>query len=455
MIDPERVAELGRAVRAPLIGPGDPAYDDARATFNALIDRRPALIVRCEGTLDVVEALAFADAEGLPVSIRGGGHSVAGHSMADGGIAIDLRNFKQVSVDATQLRGVAGGGATWEEFDPVCQRHGLATTGGTFADTGIGGLTLGGGIGHLHGKCGLTIDNLLAAEVVTADGRVLRASEDENSDLFWALRGGGGNFGVVTSFEFRLHRVDSFLGGLILYPFEHAEKVIRLYRDLVSAAPDALTCICVLTRAADAEGTRVVIVSVCYNGPLDAGEEEVRALRRSFPVIGDTVGPLSYLEVQALFPKLPFGLRHYWKGQFLGGLPDEIIDATVEHFRSYPGIFGGGVLIEPLFGAPSLVPDEAMAFNQRRARFNVSALGVWEAPELDAEGTRWARGYAALLEPHSVTGAGYVNYMTEGEPADRVKAVYGPEKFERLRRIKAAYDPKNLFRFNQNIPPGH
>jgi FAD/FMN-containing dehydrogenase len=451
--DSKGLSALRRAVRGEVIAPADAAYDEARTPFNGLFDRRPTLIVRCEEVSDVVEALGFADAESLPVSIRGGGHSVAGHSMADGAICIDLRGLKHVSVDEVAKRVVAGGGVLWEEFDPACLRHGLATTGGTNADTGIAGLTLGGGLGHLAGKLGLAIDNLRAAEVVAADGRILRASEEENANLFWALRGGGGNFGVVTSFEFQLHPVGTLLGGLILYPFEHAQKVLRLFRDLVSAARDELTCVLVLTRAADADRTPTVVVSVCFNGPLQSGEEEVRALRHSFPTIGDTVGPTSYLDVQALFPKEPFGLRNYWTGRFVGGLPDSLIEATVEHFRSYPGIFGGGILIEPFGGAPSRVPNEAMAFNQRNARFNVSALGVWETPELDSEATSWARAYTPLLESHSVTGTGYSNYMTETEPTERVARMYGPEKFERLRLIKREYDPKNLFRFNQNIPP--
>jgi len=452
-IDPKRVAKLRSAVRGTVIAPGDADYDEARATFNALIDRRPELIVRPQNVAEVVDTIGFADGEGLPVSVRGGGHSIAGHSIGDGSITIDLRNLKQITLDAAAGRGVAGGGVLWEEFDPVCQQRGLATTGGTFADTGIAGLTLGGGLGHLGGKLGLSIDNLHAAEVVTADGRVLHSSEEENADLFWALRGGGGNFGIVTSFEFRLHPVGQLLGGLLLYPFEHAEKVLNLFRDLVSGAPDALTCFYILTRAADGIGTPIVVVSVCFNGPLEDGEREIRPLRESFPMLGDTVGPTSYLDVQALFPKLPFGLHHYWTGRFLESLPDDLIGATVEHFASYPGIFGGGILIEPLFGAPSRVPDETMAFNQRTARFNVSGLGVWESLELDVEGTRWARAYTPLLEPYSTSGTGYVNYMTETEPAERVTLLYGSEKFERLRQIKKTYDPKNLFRFNQNIPP--
>lgn len=451
VLSEKNLKELRNAVRGAVIAPGDGGYDEARSTFNATIDRRPLAVARPIDAADVSAAVSFAAAEGLPVSVRGGGHSVAGHCVGDGALMIDLVNLKQVTVDPAARRVTAGGGCAWEDLDPVCVRHGLATTGGTFADTGVGGLTLGGGIGHLQGRCGLSVDNLLAAEVVTADGRTLRAGEGENEDLFWALRGGGGNFGVVTSFEFRLHPVGTMLGGLIAYAHEHAGAAVRLFRDLVADAPDELVCMLVLTGAPD--GTKIVIVSVAFNGPVADGEAAIRPLRESLPVLTDTVTPLDYLGVQAIFPKVPFGLRHYWKGHFTRSLPDDAIDATVEHSRAYPGVLGGGILLEPFYGAPSRVPNDAMAFNQRDARFNVSALGVWEAAEADEAGIRWAREYAEKTAPLSTTGAGYVNYSTETAAPDRVASFWGPQKFQRLRAIKRAYDPANLFRFNQNIPP--
>jgi FAD/FMN-containing dehydrogenase len=396
--------------------------------------------------------VTFAGAEGLPISVRGGGHAVAGHCIGDGAVVVDLAGLKQVEVDPATRRAVAGGGVTWEDFDPVCLKHGLATTGGTFADTGIGGLTLGGGIGFLQGRYGLTVDNLVCAEVVTADGRVLSASTDEHDDLFWAIRGGGGNFGVVTSFGFRLHPITTLLGGLIIYAMAQARDVIRLFREMSATKSDALSCQLLIRNAPEPIAQKVVMVAVCFNGPLDEGERALRALR-SVPVLADQVRPMSYLEVQTIYPKHPFGLRHYWKGYFLRDLPDDVIDSTIEYFRTYPSDRRGGPLLEELYGAPPRVPNAAMAFNQRDARFNLSGLSIWQNPDDDGGAVRWAREYAATIEPHSITGTGYHNYGTELEPVERLRAAYGSDKFDRLRRIKRTYDPDNLFRFNQNIPP--
>ena len=434
------------------IKPTDSDYDLARVTFNALLDRRPAFIVPCASADDVVGALERATNEGLPVAVRGGGHGVAGHCIGDGAVVIDLARLAAVEVDPGRRTATTGGGATWAEFDKATQLHGLATPGGTFGSTGIAGLTLGGGIGHLLGVHGLTCDNLIAAEVVSADGRVLWSSEDEHADLFWAIRGGGGNFGVVTRFVFRLHPVGTILGGLIVYPFARAREALTLFRDVSLEASDDLTCMVLVERDGDT-GERAVTLSVCHTGTSDLAEREIRPLRHSIPVLRDTVRPMSYLELQAVFGELPFGYRNYWKGHFLNELPDDLIDFTVQHYAKRASTHAhGSILLEAFHGAACRVDQNAMAFNQRAARFNVSALAIWEREEDDNIQRVWARDYADVLESHSSSG-GYLNYTNPDDSLDRVRAAFGPEKFERLRQIKKRYDPENLFRFNHNIPP--
>ena len=435
---------------ARVISPGDPDYDTQRATFNAMIDRRPARIAICSTVSDVVAAVEHARDEGLPISVRGGGHSVAGHSIGEGAVVVDLVGMRRIEVDPQRQVAVAGGGTTWEEYDTATQNHGLASTGGTFADTGIAGLTLGGGIGYLQGTLGFAVDCLVGVRLVTADGEIVHASEDDNADLFWAIRGGGGNFGVVVDFEFRLHPITELYGGLIVYPSTAASEVLRLVRDLAAGAPDELMLGAVL--GGDREsGKDTVVVSACYQGPAAEGERAVASLRGSLPAMMDTLRPLSYAEMQATFAPMPFGLRHYWKGQFLRELPDELIDATIEQFdhRPRPGL--SGILFEFIGGAPTRVPTETMAFNQRDARQNVSALGVWEDPAQDAAQIAWARQVGATLESSATMGP-YVNYMSADEPDGRVRAAYG-DKFDKLRQIKKRYDPGNVFRFNQNITP--
>ncbi|GAC1654140.1 MAG: FAD-binding oxidoreductase [Candidatus Dormibacteraceae bacterium] len=435
-----------------IIREGDPDYDERRATFNAMIDRRPARIVSCSTVGDVVAAVRGARADGLPISIRGGGHSVAGHCIGDGAVVVDLRGMRRVDVDPDRRRAIAGGGTTWEEYDTATQRYGLASTGGTFTDTGIAGLTLGGGIGHLQGRLGLAVDCLSGAWLVTADGEVVHTSEDEHPDLFWAIRGGGGNFGVVTDFEFRLHPVTELYGGMIAYPASAATEVLALARDLALRAPDELVLTTVIGTNR-ASGKDAAVVSACYQGGKAEGERAVASLRQSsLPVMVDALRPLTYAEMQATFPLLPFGFRHYWKGHFLTGLSDELIGELEQSFWRRPRPGFAAVLVEFISGAPTRVGSEEMAFNQRDARINASALGVWQDPAQDDAHMAWARESAAKLEP-SATGASYVNYMADDEPAARVRAAYGDAKFARLRQIKRRYDPDNVFRFNQNIPP--
>jgi len=450
-IDPWELLMFRRSLRSP-IRASDPEYDLARRTFNALLDRRPAVIVPCETTEEVREGLDLARRMRVGVAVRGGGHGVAGHSVGDGALVIDLARFSEVEVDPGNRTATAGGGTTWAEFDRASQEYGLATPGGTFGSTGVAGLTLGGGIGHLLGVYGLTCDNLIGMELVTASGEVITASEHEHVDLFWALRGGGGNFGVVTKFVYRVHPIYTLLGGLIVYPLQDAREALRLFRDVSLIASDELTCMVLLERD-EGTGERAVVLSVCYTGPSSLGQKEIRPLQESLPVLTDAVRPMSYLELQAIFGELPFGYRNYWKGQFVQDLPDELIDFTAEHYSRWESSHAhGAILIEPLHGAATRGDPSAMAFNQRGARFNVSAIGIWERSEDDEKGIRWARDYAAALEPYSDSG-GYLNYANPEDSLDRVAAAFGPEKFARLRQVKRMYDPDNLFRFNHNIPP--
>jgi FAD/FMN-containing dehydrogenase len=443
--------DLQASLRGQVIDPAHPDFDLARGIFNGAITRRPALIVRPLDAADVVTAIEFARAAELPLAVRGGGHNVAGHAVCEGGLMLDLRLLRGVDVDETSRVAEAGGGATWNDFDPACQRHGLATPGGTFGTTGIAGLTLGGGIGHLNGRFGLTLDNLLKAEVVTADGRVLLAGEDEHPDLFWALRGGGGNFGVVTRFFYRLHELGSLTAGLLVYDFANARDVIRRFREVVEDTPDELTLFLIVGRNR-VSGDRMVVVSACWTGDSEDARGRLESLRSSPGLLLDGVRPTSYLQLQAVFGEIPFGLRHYWKGHFVKAMPDELIEFVVEHFARRPSQLGG-VLIEPLQGHAKRVPEDATAFANRHAAFNVSGMSTWESADDDNEQVAWARGFADGVGPYSSRGGGYLNYMGADEPLERVQAAFGAEKFARLRELKRKFDPDNVFRQNQNIPP--
>lgn len=438
-----------RAERPPMssrvVLPADDDFDTLRASFNGMIDRRPARIVVCSSVEDVRRALISARDDGLPVAVRGGGHSVAGHSVGDDAVVIDLRAMKTITVDPVAGTASAEGGVLWDEFDPACLEHGLATTGGTFGDTGIAGLTLGGGLGFLQGRFGLTCDNLIGAQVVTAGGEILEVNDKDHEDLFWALRGGGGNFAVVTRFDYRLHPVGTLLGGRLAYDGAHADEVIRAFRDLLADAPDALTIQMVVRR----EGA--VAVFPCWNGPVQEGERYLAPLR-TIPTVIDTVAPITYDQMQKVFPNMPFGLRHWWKGHFVTAFEDGLIEGLVE-VCAEKATSDSAVLIEGFSGAPRRVSRDATAFNHRDAIANVSALGIWDDPARDADEILWSRSVASRVEPYSASGGGYVNYMQHDETIDRVRRAYGDEKFARLQRIKTMFDPTNVFRFNQNIPP--
>ena len=442
------LAELRGRHRGPVIDPNDRSFDVARATFNGMIERHPEVIVRPIDLDDVVTAVRFAREADLPVAVRGGGHGVAGHCIGDGSLVVDLRLMRHVAVDPEARTATCGGGALWEDLDPACQRHGLATPGGTFGDTGVAGLTLGGGIGHLSSSYGLTLDNLLRATVVAADGSVLSASENENGDLFWALRGGGGNFGIVVDFTFQLHPVGLLLGGRLDYRLEDAMTVLPVWRDVMASAPDNFASFAQIYRD-DVTGEGLVDASIAWFDGEDAGREAIRELTHGLSPVTNTVRPMYYSELQDIYLRMPFGLRHYWSGRFLDGLTDELLALTSHKFVEL-GI-SGGVLFEPLHGAAKRVAPEATAFAGREANWNATFISVWTEPEDDDRHIETARSYSRSLDPWKI-GGGYLNYASEAS-ADGLETEFGAERFERLRAVKRQYDSSNVFRFNHNIAP--
>jgi FAD/FMN-containing dehydrogenase len=416
-----------------------------------MIDRRPALIASCRGAADVQATVAFARDHELPVAVRGGGHNVAGHGTCDGGVLIDFSLMRSVRVDAPSATARADPGATWFDFDAETTAHGFATTGGTVGSTGIAGLTLGGGLGFLMGSHGLTCDNLVSVDLVTAAAEFVTASRESHPELFWGIRGGGGNFGVVTSFEYRLHPVDWLLGGLVVYPIEHALAALELFRETCASAPDELSCAFVLLTVPD--GPRVAAIAACFDGPLDRGESLLEPIRRLGPPLEDGIRPMRYTEVQRIFAEVPFGLQNYWKGEFLADLSPEVMDLTAASFDAVTSDHSV-ILIEAPHGAVHRVDEGETAFGQRRARYNVSALAIWEDPGDSDRHIGWARAYADALKPFA--SGGYVNYLGDDASPDDVAAAYGRQRYRRLSALKSEYDPTNVFRFNQNIAPlGH
>jgi FAD/FMN-containing dehydrogenase len=430
------------------IQPSDPRYDEARKVFNGMIDKRPALIVRCAAAADVIAAIKTARETNMLVAVRGGGHGVTGNALCDDGLVIDLSAMKRVRVDPGNRRARAEGGTTWGDFDNETQAFGLATTGGIVPSTGIAGLTLGGGIGYLNRKHGLSCDNLLSAEVVTADGQLLRASTEENADLLWALRGGGGNFGVVTSFEYQTHVVGPVLAGEVVYPLDQAKGVLRFYRDWSATAPDEVRADATLLSGPEGP---VLDVILCYCGAIEEGEKALRPMRSCGSPLADSVAPVPYATVQNLLTEifLP-GRLHYWKSGFVQALSDEAIEALVDFFAAnVPGFFGA-IAIEHLGGAVSRVGPQDTAFAHRDALHSLLVLRMWQDLAESEKNVDWVRRCYRTAEPFLKVGA-YVNYLgNEGEA--RVKAAYGVN-YERLRAIKNKYDPTNLFRLNQNIKP--
>ena len=440
--------------------PGDAEYETARRVWNGIIDKHPALVVRPASTDDVVRAVQFARSEGLPVAVRGGSHSIAGFSTCDDGVVIDLAELNSVEVDVEGRRAIAGGGTKWKDFDAATQAHGLATTGGLISSTGLGGFALGGGIGHLVRKYGMTCDNVLAVEMVTADGSVVRASADENSELFWALRGGGGNFGVVTTFEMALHPVGpTVLAGVVFYPGDEAAQVTTGWRDLLIDVPDELSTIVNLTTAPPApfipeewHFKKVAAVVACWAGDPADGESVVKPLRALGTPIVDLLGPIPYVELQQLLDALwgP-GASNYFTSTFLDDLPDAAISTYAEfHQRS-----GALPIQEELhihhMGGAAYTNSDATAFTDRTSPFVLNCITRTPEPAQLAERIEWARGARDAMAAFG-NGRTYVNFTGEGN-ADRVREAYPAETYARLQAVKDQYDPTNMFRFNQNIAP--
>jgi len=442
-----------------VIHPGHAGYDAARQTFNGMIDRRPAAIVTCRSTDDVVAAVRAARAGGLPIAVRGGGHGVAGHAVADGALVVDLREMRFVAVDPERRRARAAGGALWEDVDEATIAHGLATTGGTFGDTGIGGLTLTGGIGFLMGTAGLTCDNLVGAVVVTADGRAVIAGEDGDPDLLWALRGGGGNFGVVTEFEFALHSLGPMHLGRFVTHLDHGSEALRIAAEVARNAPPELVLFVIGPTTQEPpmddgtpSGPAIYLrIAAVYQGSVADAEAAVAPLF-TIPGIAGEFAAQTYAEIQASSGVIPFGLRHYWKGHFVRDLEPSAIGAVGDAMRDVPGGHSF-MLLEAIGGQARHEPSGGAAFGQRDTRWNVSAIGIWEDPSEDAGQITWARRAVDALRPASFTGAGYGNYAPVDETDERVRASFGPDRYARLARVKRRYDPQNVFRFNHNIAP--
>jgi FAD/FMN-containing dehydrogenase len=451
-IEATTLAQLAPGLTGRLLQPADLEYEDARRVHNGLVNKRPAIIARCRGVADICDAVKLARALKLEVSIRGGGHNVAGHAVIDGGVMIDLSPMKGIYVDPRARVARVQGGALWSEFNRETQIHGLATTGGVIGSTGIAGLTLGGGLGWLMPKYGLALDNLRSAEMVMADGRVTCASADENPDLFWAIRGGGGNFGIAASFEFALHAVGPVIaGGLVAYPLAKAVEVLKFFRDQCASAPDELMLLAGFLHAPDGSGAKLVAIVAAHCGSIADGERALRPFKAFGSPILDTMGPISYCAQNALFDAaLPRGALNYWKSQFLTGLGDQAIRLLIERFESCESPMSQ-IFVEHFHGAASRVPVSATACAMRISGFNVGIVSQWMDPAQNDSCVAWCRRTFSELQPF-FAATRYVNYLDHDEAGDPVAAAYGPN-YPRLRELKAKYDPENFFRANVNIRP--
>jgi FAD/FMN-containing dehydrogenase len=455
--DAALIADFASKLRGKIILPADLEYDDSRKIWNAMIDRRPVLIVRCTGTADVINSVKFARENNFLVSVRGAGHNIAGLSLADGAMLIDLSPMKRVWVNPQMRIAFVSPGATLGDLDCETQAYGLATSLGIASTTGVSGLTLGGGFGWLSRSYGLAADNLLSAEVVTADGNVLQASEKENTDLFWALRGGSGNFGIVTSFQFKLHPVGpQVLAGLIVHPFKNAKKVFRHYRSFTSSAPDEATCWAILRKAPplpflppEVYGKEVVILAAVYAGDMKEGEKVLESLRRFGNPIADVIGPTSFVAWQKAFdPLLTSGARNYWKSNNHTELADDLLDILIEYTSQLPSS-ATEIFIGQFGGAINRVAPDATAYPHRNANYVFTVHTRWENSEDDIKCIEWSKELFDETVTYS-TGGVYVNFISEGE--NRIAAAFG-SNYERLAKIKSKYDPENFFRVNQNIVP--
>jgi hypothetical protein len=448
VVDEATIQSFSSNLRGELLRSGGDSYEAARKVFNGMIDKRPALIARCAGAADVIHAVNFARSNGLLVAVRGGGHSVAGKSVCDGGLLIDLSLMKGLRIDSMRRTARAQPGLRLGDFDRETQAFGLATTLGIVSDTGIAGLTLGGGLGWLNGKYGLACDNLLSADVVTADGRLLTASANENSDLFWGLRGGGGNFGVVTSFEYQLHPVDTVFGGMALYPFAKAKEVLRFYLDFSAECPDELTTALALLTGPD--GSPLVAFVVCHCGTIRDGEKETQPVRAFGPPLVDEIKPMPYLALQSIIDgAFPPGRQHYWKSGFTRELSADGIEIMVDFMARKPSPFTVCYL-QQLHGAAARVSPADTAFPHRAEQYDFAILSQWDDPAASEQNVTWTQSFFGAMQPH-LEKAVYVNSLGE-EGEERVKAAYGPN-YDQLVALKNKYDPTNFFHLNQNIKP--
>jgi hypothetical protein len=456
-MDTSTISRLREKARGAVIAQGDPDYEEARKVYNAMIDRRPAVVVRAEAVADVQAAVDAARDEGVDLSIRGGAHSVPGFGTNDGGIVIDLASMRGVRVDPGSRTATVQGGATWGDLNDAAYEHGLATTGGIISTTGVAGLTIGGGIGYLARGMGLSCDNLISAEIVTADGQLRRANDSENEDLFWAIRGGGGNFGVLTSLQFRLHPLKEIYGGPMFFELSDGADILRFYRDFIGNAPEEFGGFPAMQIAPplpfipeERHGEPFVAFVACWAGPIEQGESMLKPLHDVAPVVAEHVGPMPYPALNSAFDALvPAGLQHYWKTNYVEELTDDAIAAHMEHGPKVP-VVNSTMHIYPIDGAVQRVGPTDTAFGHREANFVTNIAGMWPDPADNEANTRWVKDYAAATAPLSEEG-GYVNFMAV-EDQERVRASYGGT-YDRLVGVKRTYDPGNLFHLNQNIAP--
>ncbi len=459
VLQPSTVASLRNSLRGSLLLPADPGYDDARSVWNAMIDRHPVAIVRCLGVADVIAGVAFARDHNLPLSIKGGGHNIAGLAVSDGGVLLDMSRLRGVWIDPTARTARAQAGCLLGDLDRETQVHGLATPLGFVSNTGIAGLTVGGGFGYLTRRFGWTCDNVLSMDVVTAKGQIVRASDDENPDLFWGLRGGGGNFGVVTSFEYRLYPVGpQIMAGAIAWPAEQTHEVLDMWRTLTDAAPPELTVVAALRPAPPApwlprelHGKPIVALFVCDTGPLDEAARRVAAIKAFGSPAGDIIQPRAYTSQQSLLDATqPSGRRYYWKSEYLPRLEPPFLSLVAEHAARIVSPHTG-ILIFPIDGALRRLPGEFSPAGNREATHVVNFAASWDNPADDAANIAWARGAWRDTRPFS-TGGTYINFLTAEEGEERIRAAYGAN-FERLVEVKTKWDPQNVFRVNKNIAP--
>jgi len=449
ILEESTVGDFAANLRGALLRPEDNGYEQARKVWNGMIDRHPALIARCAGVADVIAAVRFAREHGLLVSVKGGGHNITGNAVCEGGLMIDLSPMKSVRVDPVKRRARAEAGLTWGEYNRETQAFGLASTGGVVSTTGIAGLTLGGGLGWLGAKHGLSCDNLLSADIVTADGQFLTVSGDQHPDLFWGLRGGGGNFGVVTSFEYQLHPVGPVLAGMVVHPMSRTKDVLQFYRDFCRSCPDEMVAAGALMTSHD--GDPVAVIVAAFIGDLTAGEKAVASLRKFGPPLVDTIAPMSYVALNTLFDAaFPYGgVQRYWKSSFLKELGDDMLDIITARSAKFLSPMSN-VLFFHLHGAATRVDRDATAFGLRDDQWDYDVISQWNDPGESPDHIQWTREFWTAVEPFA-SGQVYVNHL-DAEEGTRIRAAYS-DNFGRLVALKNKFDPTNLFRLNQNIKP--